>query len=829
MFDRWSQQQGPSIFLPSQGTVEPRRRIPGPAGMILTEELEQPQQDEVEEQEGSLVFCSLLSKRYKSKQLTIKRDLAVPERRRVLQGPWKRMSDAYKATEDVVVAGMFGQNVKHILDEMPADKPIPHLAAMIKSFERSELFIPGVTNRLALFSDATGEILGTVQYSVITEHFPNFVPNAVVVLRDVPIFHRTRFGKQLLIGTSCIEAIFPPWTEDQARLEDPEKQQESSTSAQQRQEQEQAIEDQEYDEREFGNLNQSHSFPEEQSVSNQREKEKQVVHGNTPEDIDILDDLDEERREGDEEHARQAQIITSAISSASESLFDTKVTPNEHQSPLTLSERQGQGINQRKNEDSDDSQNENEKEQKKNPAIERKSDNQPQKEISTYENVADKNKKLKLMFQQFKANDKALKADLSNLSKKRRLVSLDGTDNERENGEEINKQTNKSNLDEDTTMQKDENDDEDEDEEAFSHLIPRSPLMRTSQTISTTQSDQNSSSSSSSSLSNSKSVVDDFSSLQTSSPSSTNSIFSSNVPTPPSGYFASVGDTSSSALSSSLTPNIPYSSVGSSPPMLQQPVSSSPLRSSSNTEPLNILESFRFNSKHPAPNKIQNTSPPSFHLIMKNPLQNPTSPQLDSLHTPSSSSPLPLTSSLLLSSTPSPSPSNAPSHLPSLISTPPFQSTTTSNPDPLELADSSPLDKLERFRMNADKSNKSPQHFSPPVNRNAPFPATLPPYNSNVITTHVYKPNMSVKREDSAVDSSNSFLESFAYSSSTSSERLFSNENKNFQGATNSFSQDSSSQQLSSQFYSLPQLTPPGKQKSELQDMDLLDDEDDEM
>lgn len=105
-------------------------------------------------------------------------------------------------------------NLKYAFEAHPADRPIPRIAVKIKSFERDEMYIPGVTNRLALFSDATGEMLGTIQQSILTEYFTTFVPNSVVILKNVPIFNRSRFHRQLLVGKACIEEIFPELEED---------------------------------------------------------------------------------------------------------------------------------------------------------------------------------------------------------------------------------------------------------------------------------------------------------------------------------------------------------------------------------------------------------------------------------------------------------------------------------------------------------------------------------------------------------------------------------------------------------------------------------------
>lgn len=77
------------------------------------------------------------------------------------------------------------------------------------------MYVPGVTNRLALLSDPTGDILGTIQSATLAHFGDLLVPNAVLVLVNVPVFVRSRFAKQLIIVTKCIENIFPPLRSDE--------------------------------------------------------------------------------------------------------------------------------------------------------------------------------------------------------------------------------------------------------------------------------------------------------------------------------------------------------------------------------------------------------------------------------------------------------------------------------------------------------------------------------------------------------------------------------------------------------------------------------------
>lgn len=173
----------------------------------------QPEKD-LDSSEHLLPLCKNLYKLYKQPQVSVKSELTIREHKRALRGPWRRLAETYKADDETIIEGLFGMNLKQAYETHPPDRPIPRIAVMIKSFERNETYIPNVTNRLVLFSDATGQMLGTVQNIVLTEHFPVFVPNTVVVLKNVPIFNRSRFGKQLLVGRQCIEAIFPEIDED---------------------------------------------------------------------------------------------------------------------------------------------------------------------------------------------------------------------------------------------------------------------------------------------------------------------------------------------------------------------------------------------------------------------------------------------------------------------------------------------------------------------------------------------------------------------------------------------------------------------------------------
>lgn len=191
------------------------KQIPGPAGLIFSDNIlgSQPEKD-LDSSEHLLPLCRNLYKLYKQPQVSVKSELTIREHKRTLRGPWRRLAETYKADDETIIEGLFGMNLKQAYETHPPDRPIPRIAVMIKSFERNETYIPNVTNRLVLFSDATGQMLGTVQNIILTEHFPVFVPNTVVVLKNVPIFNRSRFGKQLLVGRQCIEAIFPEIDED---------------------------------------------------------------------------------------------------------------------------------------------------------------------------------------------------------------------------------------------------------------------------------------------------------------------------------------------------------------------------------------------------------------------------------------------------------------------------------------------------------------------------------------------------------------------------------------------------------------------------------------
>ena len=168
-----------------------------------------------DELETELPLCKNLLKLYKPVPPPIKTETSITDHRRTLKGPWSRLARRYNADEDEVLRGLFDMNLKQAFETHPPDRPIPRIAVMIKSFERNETYIPNVTNRLVLFSDATGEMFGTVQHTVLSHFYAGFVPNSVLVLKNVPIFNRSRFGKQLIVGLQCIETIFPELSEDQ--------------------------------------------------------------------------------------------------------------------------------------------------------------------------------------------------------------------------------------------------------------------------------------------------------------------------------------------------------------------------------------------------------------------------------------------------------------------------------------------------------------------------------------------------------------------------------------------------------------------------------------
>jgi hypothetical protein len=76
------------------------------------------------------------------------------------------------------------------------------------------MYIPGITGRLVLCTDTSADIFATIQLKAVEAYFSTLVPNAVVVLKNVPVFVRSRFNKQLCVCLDIIEKIFPPSLED---------------------------------------------------------------------------------------------------------------------------------------------------------------------------------------------------------------------------------------------------------------------------------------------------------------------------------------------------------------------------------------------------------------------------------------------------------------------------------------------------------------------------------------------------------------------------------------------------------------------------------------
>ena len=131
-----------------------------------------------------------------------------------LYGPWARLAEKYDADKETVIKGLFGVNLRKAYTTWPTDRPIPKIAVMVKGLEREETYLPGITPHLIRFTDATGDMLASVQEAAC-EIYPSILDeHTVVVLENVPIFHRSRFNKTFLVGASCISDVFPEYKED---------------------------------------------------------------------------------------------------------------------------------------------------------------------------------------------------------------------------------------------------------------------------------------------------------------------------------------------------------------------------------------------------------------------------------------------------------------------------------------------------------------------------------------------------------------------------------------------------------------------------------------
>ena len=131
-----------------------------------------------------------------------------------LYGPWARLAEKYEADGDTVIKGLFGVNLRKAYTTWPTDRPIPKIAVMVKGLEREETYLPGITPHFVRFTDATGDMLASVQEAACQTYPMILDEHTVIVLQDVPIFHRSRFNKTFLVGKSCICDIFPEYKED---------------------------------------------------------------------------------------------------------------------------------------------------------------------------------------------------------------------------------------------------------------------------------------------------------------------------------------------------------------------------------------------------------------------------------------------------------------------------------------------------------------------------------------------------------------------------------------------------------------------------------------
>lgn len=126
-----------------------------------------------------------------------------------LYGPWARLAAAHGATDEEVLRGLFGVSVRRAYETWPTDKPVPKIAVMVRAIEREEMYFPGATPLLVRLCDATGEILASFQEKIFKKYPVAIQEKTVLVLKNVPIFHRSRFGKSFLVSLQCISQIYP--------------------------------------------------------------------------------------------------------------------------------------------------------------------------------------------------------------------------------------------------------------------------------------------------------------------------------------------------------------------------------------------------------------------------------------------------------------------------------------------------------------------------------------------------------------------------------------------------------------------------------------------
>jgi hypothetical protein len=181
--------------------------IPGPAGQFYQEE-----NGFTEIQNGgddnSLPFCAELYRRY---HVIPKSNLPLSILEQKFSGScWKKFMEKYNFSVQDVSSGCWGQNVRDILDKNTGSRPIAKIVLMLKSFERCDCYIPGVSSRYAYFTDMFNEIYVSIANEVIEANFVSVVPNSLFVLRNVPLIVHSRFHKQLVICLENIEEIFPP-------------------------------------------------------------------------------------------------------------------------------------------------------------------------------------------------------------------------------------------------------------------------------------------------------------------------------------------------------------------------------------------------------------------------------------------------------------------------------------------------------------------------------------------------------------------------------------------------------------------------------------------
>ena len=131
-----------------------------------------------------------------------------------LYGPWARLAEKYDADKETVIKGLFGVNLRKAYTTWPTDRPIPKIAVMVKGVEREETYLPGITPHLVRLTDATGDMLASIQEAACKIYPMILDERTVVVLENVPIFHRSRFNKTFLVGLSCISDVFPEYQED---------------------------------------------------------------------------------------------------------------------------------------------------------------------------------------------------------------------------------------------------------------------------------------------------------------------------------------------------------------------------------------------------------------------------------------------------------------------------------------------------------------------------------------------------------------------------------------------------------------------------------------